>query len=308
MIIKTVLKQAIENLIPYSDSPQLDAELLLANALNKNRTHLHCFPEQIIQETECLQFEKLLQRRISSEPIAYILQQQSFWTLDLKVTKDVLIPRSETELLVEIVLEKFSADKKLQIADLGTGSGAIALAIASERPKWELIATDQSAQALTIAKQNAQQLNLSNVKFFQGDWCTALPKYRFDVIVSNPPYVAENDPHLSDSGLSFEPQDALISGQDGLKAIITIVQEAASFIVPGGALMLEHGYNQGASVRKLLQTAGYKEVQTYLDLSCLERVTIGICNFISRGGPEFTPAKAGVPTRFRATTQGRSYN
>lgn len=270
---KNLITIAARQLAAVSSSAILDAELLLANALQCEKNQLFIYPEKELSPNELIIFEKLLQRRLAGEPIAYILLQQGFWDLDLTVTPAVLIPRPETELLVEIILEKFGEQENLKLADLGTGSGAIALALASEKPKWEITATDYSAAALEIAKSNAENLQLNNVRFFQGSWCEALPNEKFDIIVSNPPYIAAMDPHLT--ALQFEPQSALISGADGLDDIRKIISQAGNFLKLNGMLLLEHGFEQGVAVRELLLQAGYKEIETRCDLNKLDRATLG---------------------------------
>lgn len=273
MNIKNILITAARQLATISSSPLLDVELLLANALQCEPSYLHIYPEKELDTNQLIIFEKLLQRRVAGEPIAYILLQQGFWHLNLTVTPAVLIPRAETELLVEIILQRFGQQENLKVVDLGTGSGAIALALGSEKCNWQIIATDVSAAALEIAKSNAENLHLKNIKFYQGAWCDALPKEKFDLIVSNPPYVAENDLHLKD--LQFEPQSALIAGADGLEDIRRIILQAKNFLKPQGMLLLEHGFEQGTAVRELLQQERYKTIETCRDLNKLERATFG---------------------------------
>lgn len=255
-------------------SERLEAEILLAHVLNVPRSYLYAYPEKKLTKEQEALFDSLITRRVTGEPLPYLTGHQAFWSLDFIVTKDTLIPRPETELLVETLLELFSADKKI-IADLGTGSGAIALSLAHERPSWEIHATDQSSAALTIAKQNAEKLNIKNCLFHLGHWCDALPKIQFDAIVSNPPYIAENDIHLIQGGLPFEPRSALVSGKEGLDAIAEIIVEAKQVLKPGGILLFEHGYQQAAIVRELLKVAGYRNTSSKCDLSGIERVTVG---------------------------------
>ena len=214
----------------------------------------------------------LLNRRINGELMAYILGHKEFWGLDFVVTKDTLIPRPESELLVEMALAALPKSK-LTIADLGTGSGAIALALASERPDWDIVAVDQSAAALAVAKQNAQHLSLNQVCFTQGSWCEALGKVKYDAIISNPPYIADKDPHLSQGDLRSEPRSALASGEDGLDDIRLIVSQVPNYLQIRGLLLLEHGYNQAAYVSHLLQTAGFTEIRQQQDLAGHVRIT-----------------------------------
>jgi release factor glutamine methyltransferase len=214
-------------------------------------------------------------RRAAGEPLAYLTGRREFWSLDLAVTPDVLIPRPETELLVELALQRIPRNVKVDIADLGTGSGAIALALAHERPLTRVLATDASAATLTVARDNAARLRNGNIEFAQGDWCAALGNRKFDLIVSNPPYIADKDAHLQQGDLRFEPRAALASGADGLDAIRVIVHGAPAHLKPGAWLMFEHGHEQGLAVRDLLEKSGFVEVFTERDLEGRERVTGG---------------------------------
>lgn len=274
MNIKALLHIAAERLVSFSDTPYLDAELLLMKTLQTTRASLHTHSEIKLSVPQQQFFEELMMRRLIGEPTAYILNQQAFWTINLRITKDVLIPRPETELIIEIILEKFSSKQSYQIADLGTGSGAIALALAQERPRWHITATDICPIAINIAQENAQQLRLTNVNFFVGNWCCALPATKFSAIVSNPPYIAENDPHLD--SLSYEPQRALVSGPEGLDDIRKIIKEAPKYLTENGLLLLEHGFQQSVVITQLLSQSGYQEIMTWYDLAGNERVTGGI--------------------------------
>jgi release factor glutamine methyltransferase len=260
-----------------TDTAQIDAELLLAAALGATRAGLYAWPERALTPAERARFEALLERRILGEPVAYILEEREFWTLRLRVTPAVLIPRPETELLVETALELAGAmgGNALRVVDLGTGSGAIALALASERPHWQLLATDQSAAALQVASDNAVQLGICNVGFRQGSWCEALPEGLFDMILSNPPYIAPGDAHLGQGDLRFEPSHALVAAELGLADLQAICQAAPRHLTPGGWLLLEHGFEQGPAVRQLLASAGFMGVRTLADLNGLPRVTLG---------------------------------
>ena len=208
------------------------------------------------------------------EPVAYILGSRDFWMLTLRVNRHVLIPRPETELLVETALALVTTPEA-SIADLGTGSGAIALAIASERPVWKILATDMSGDALTVASDNASQLNIVNVEFRQGSWCDALPPQLFDLIVSNPPYIDAADAHLTQGDLRFEPHSALVAADDGLADIRTLCSQAPQCLKPGGWLLLEHGWTQGPTVAAILQSSGLETVRTLKDLNGNDRVSLG---------------------------------
>ncbi|WP_229792560.1 peptide chain release factor N(5)-glutamine methyltransferase [Cognatilysobacter bugurensis] len=252
-----------------------DSELLLAHVLERPRSWLFAHADATPSGDERERFEDVVARRARGEPVAYITGLRGFWSFDLAVTPATLIPRPETELLVELALARLPDGTALDVADLGTGSGAVALAIASERPEARVIATDASAAALEVARSNANRLRLTNVRFALGDWCTPLADARFDVIVSNPPYIAEHDRHLVEGDLRYEPPSALASGADGLDAIRTIARDAFGRTRPGGWLLLEHGFDQGAAVRAVLQEAGWCDVETARDLEHRDRVTFG---------------------------------
>lgn len=256
-----------------SESPHLDAELLLAHVLGKTREYLITWPKTVLKESEQQAFSKLLEQRVSGHPIAYLIGTKGFWNFDLKVTADVLVPRPETELLVEIILEYLDSKKQL-IADLGTGSGAIALALASERPEWQLVATDSSQAALNLAEENAKNLQLNNIEFRQGSWAAALKRENFDAIVSNPPYIDKGDTHLKQGDVRYEPVQALVAEDQGLADLKQIAAQALDKLKPGAILLMEHGYQQGEAVRYLLMQSGYNEIQTYKDLAGLERATM----------------------------------
>ncbi len=276
MNISTALIDAARRLAATSDSARLDAEVLLMHVLEVGRTHLYAWPEKTLSSGEAERFETLIDRRSAGEPVAYLTGEQEFWSLTLWVTPATLIPRPETELLVERALAAIPSDAAWQVADLGTGSGAVALALASERPACRIIATDRSETALETAAANGTRLGIGNVEFREGNWLEPLEGERFNVIVSNPPYVAEHDPHLNRGDLRFEPVTALASGADGLDAIRTIAAAAPACLAPGGRLLLEHGFDQGAAVRGLLTGAGFSAVQTWRDAAGLERVTGGV--------------------------------
>jgi len=276
------IAQAIDDFQASVDSqtqtPQLDIELLLATATGRSRASLKAFPERIIEAGPLRQFRDWVARRAQGEPVAYLLSERGFWTLDLAVSPAVLIPRPETELLVDLALQLASAEpdvKPWQVADLGTGSGAIALALASEKPHWQVWATDISDAALAVARENADRLKLP-IQFAQGAWTAALPdSSRWNMIVSNPPYISDQDPHLAQGDLRFEPRSALVAADDGFQDLYIIASQAADLLVAGGWLLLEHGHAQGSELRRRLQALGYVDVNTVRDLAGHERVTTG---------------------------------
>lgn len=256
----------------------LDAQVLLAHVTGRDRAWLAARADELLAEEFEAPFAALVARRQAGEPIAYLTGTREFWGLPLLVSPAVLIPRPETETLVEIALERLPADRALRILDLGTGSGAVALALARERPAASVVATDDSEAALAIARENARRLSVANVKFVQSDWYDGLAAIasatRFDLIVSNPPYVAAGDPHLAQGDLRFEPPAALSPGGEGLQAIRRIIAGASAWLVPGGSLAFEHGYDQAAQVRELLATAGWQDIEVRRDLASIERVSV----------------------------------
>ncbi len=269
------LSIATRQLADVSASPRLDAELLLAAALNRPRSHLHAWPERMLEPEPAARCNAGLHRRRTGEPTAYILGRREFWSLELEVTPDTLIPRPETEWLVELALERLPMHRPVTVADLGTGSGAIALALALERPQARIVATDQSAAALIVARRNAQRLNSPRLEFRQGDWCAPLAGEQFDLIVANPPYIAATDAHWQTGALRFEPATALIAGQEGLDALRVIIAAAPDHLKPGGWLLLEHGYDQGEAVPALLRERGFIEVSDHVDAAGLSRSSCG---------------------------------
>jgi release factor glutamine methyltransferase len=253
----------------------VDAEFLLVHVLDRPRSWLFAHRDDVAPAGVAEAFAALVARRAQGEPVAYLTGRRGFWRFDLAVTQATLIPRPETELLVELALARLPADRAVRIADLGTSSGAIALALAHERPRAQVLASDASAQALAVAQANAQALALANVGFREGDWFAPLAGERFDLIASNPPYIALGDPHLGEGDLRHEPAAALSSGADGLDAIRRIAADAPRHLRAGGWLLLEHGWDQGAAVRDLLRAAGFVEVATERDLEGRDRVTLG---------------------------------
>ena len=259
-----------------SDTPQLDCELLLCHVIDKDRTWLRTWPDNTVSPTHQTLFKSLLDQRIKGTPIAYITGSREFWSMDLNVSSDTLIPRPETELLVEIVL-KLGLPSQACGLDLGTGSGAIALALASERLDMQWFAVDAQLGAVELAQDNSNQQQLSNVSIFQSNWFDAIKQQdnKFDLIVSNPPYIAKDDPHLSHGDVRFEPKTALVSGVDGLDDIKVIVSQSSMYLNTNGWLVLEHGYDQGKAVRDLMLFAGFNEVTTKQDYNNLDRITLG---------------------------------
>lgn len=255
-----------------------EAEILLAHVLGVSRSHLRAWPEKTITVQQKQAFESLASRRVAGEPIAYLIGTKEFWSLPLVVSKDVLIPRPETECLIELVLnQKHPHKSNLRVLDLGTGSGAIALALASERPAWKIIGVDRSTAALEIARLNAKNNRITNVEFIESDWfsCFEMDKTAFDIIVGNPPYICPNDIHL-EGEIRYEPEAALVSMPDGLTDLKKIMQEAPQYLVSNGWLFLEHGFDQGAFLKNAMELAGFSEVKTYQDLAGLDRGVKGV--------------------------------
>lgn len=254
---------------------RVDAELLLLHVMQRPRSWLFTHADDVLEMDVQAAYASLVDRRAAGEPVAYITGRCGFWSLDLEVTSATLIPRPETELLVEQALQRLPADTACSVADLGTGSGAIALAIARERPSARVVATDASADALAVAQRNALRLAIANVAFVHGDWLAPLAGRRFELIVSNPPYIEAADPHLEQGDLRFEPASALGAGADGLDDIRRIVRDAREHLQPDGWLLFEHGWNQGDATRRLLRDAGYAAVFTAQDLEQRDRVSGG---------------------------------
>lgn len=269
------LADAARRIAGSSDSARLDSELMLCHVLDCSRAWLFAHAQDPLEPQQLGLFQELLARRVRGEPVAHILGRRGFWTLDLAVDSSTLIPRPDTELLVEAALERIGLDARLRVVDLGTGSGAIALAIGSERPRAHIVAVEHSPEALALARRNLQATGLGNVELRQGSWYGPLAGERFSLVVSNPPYIAAGDPHLGQGDVRFEPHSALVSGDDGLDDIRIIVAGAAAHLEPGGWLMLEHGHDQGEAVRGLMATAGLVEVGSRQDLAGHERIGFG---------------------------------
>jgi release factor glutamine methyltransferase len=271
-IIASLLRNAE---LPDSPTARLDVELLLAAALGKPRSFLHTWPERIVSTEAAQAFDGFLKRRRTGEPVAYILGQQGFWNIDLEVATHTLIPRPETEMLVETALELLPGAIPHRLLDLGTGTGAIALSLAKDRPQWSVTAVDRVDDAVELAERNRQRLQLDNAHVMRSHWFSAVDGQRFDLILSNPPYIASNDPHLVEGDVRFEPSSALVSGTDGLDDLRLIVSQAPAHLEAGGWLLLEHGYDQGPAVRELLSRHGFEQIQTRRDLGEHERITFG---------------------------------
>lgn len=270
--IDAVLAEAVNQLDRSSASPRLDAEVLLARTIDMPRSYLFAHPEEELDELTLERFGSLLSRRVCGEPMAYIMGMREFWSHELVVSPATLVPRPETELLVELALREIPRKAGWRIADLGTGSGAIAIAIAGERLMCEVVATDISAEALAIAAVNARHLSLGNIRFAQGDWTEAVADQQFDVIVSNPPYIRADDEALRK--LEHEPRSALVAGADGLQAIRILAADCSKILEPGGKLLLEHGADQQQAVAAILEATGWSGIACHKDFSGLPRVTV----------------------------------
>lgn len=267
------LQNITERLNKSSETPHLDAELLLSKAILQTREYILIHPEKELTLAQITELEKFTQRRVAGEPIAYILGHKEFWSLDLEVNKDVLIPRPETEHLIEWALEHLPKKESLFVADLGVGSGAIAIALAKEFPQWHIHGTENNQRALAMAKRNTEHHHITNLDFFLGHWCQPLPRKDYAAILSNPPYIADHDPHLLN--LKFEPQSALNGGKEGLAAFQEIIPEAKNYLRPNGYLILEHGYDQRDKVIHLMSQSGFKNIQDHKDLAGQPRFVTG---------------------------------
>lgn len=278
MSIERVLKQATAALtVAGFDTPQLDAQVLLMFVLGVERSYLYTWPDQALSATTHEQFDKLLQRRLQGEPVAYLTGNREFWSLPFEVSSSTLIPRPDTEVLVETALSLL-ADQPAEILELGTGTGAIAIALKTERPQWRITAVDKVPAAVALAKRNAERLlstsQQQTLKVRESDWFQAIAAaQQFQLIVSNPPYLAADDPHLQQGDVRFEPQSALVADAQGFADYQTIIRRAPDYLVAGGWLLFEHGCEQGQALRTILTNAGYENAQTWLDYAGLERVT-----------------------------------
>ena len=273
--IRMALEQGLHQLNEGNSDSRLEAEILLCHLLEKNRAYLFAHSNEEINPILLEQYQQLINQRAQGVPIAYLTGTREFWSLSLKVNGHTLIPRHETERLVELTLELVPDLPDTPILDLGTGSGAIALALATERPHWNIIACDYSEEALKIAQENAQDLGITNVSFYHSNWFSTLPNLRYQAIVSNPPYIAEYDPHLKQGDLRFEPLSALASGQDGLADLQYIIKHSYNCLLPNGLLLLEHGYDQKIAIRAILNKLGYKNIHCWQDIQGHDRVSGG---------------------------------
>ncbi|MBA1276013.1 peptide chain release factor N(5)-glutamine methyltransferase [Stutzerimonas azotifigens] len=261
--------------LPDSPSPRVDSEWLLAAALDKPLSYLRTWPEREVPAEAAERFAASLARRRQGEPVAYILGRQGFWSLDLEVAPDTLIPRPDTELLVETALDVLPASVTARVLDLGSGTGAIALALAIERPAWRVLGVDRIEAAVALAERNRQRLGVRNASFMASDWFVGLADARFALIVSNPPYIPSSDPHLTQGDVRFEPRSALVAGDDGLDDIRLIIDQAPQHLEADGWLLLEHGYDQADAVRALLIAQGFVQVRSRTDLGGNPRVSLG---------------------------------
>lgn len=271
--LAAVKSEALEQLSTVDDAIVLDVDLIIAKVCQLTRSACYAFPERLVSEVEYQQIHSWIARRATGEPLAYIFQEKEFWSLLFEVNSSTLIPRPETECLVEWVLNYYPKDSVLRVADLGTGSGAIAVALASERPLWQIDAVDCSDQALEVVKRNIHRHHCHRVMCYQGHWCDALPDAEYDLIVSNPPYIDISDAHLKD--LQHEPQSALVAGQAGLSDLAEIIQQATRCLLPGGRCVVEHGSSQASAVIDLMEEAKYSRITRHLDLSGLDRFVVG---------------------------------
>lgn len=274
--VRKAIIAARDQLALVTDVPALEAELLVSFVLHQSRSHVYAWPEKLLTIAQCNALSALITRRLEKEPMAYILGKREFWSLELAVSPETLVPRPETELLVETALSLFQQDNRaVRAADLGTGSGAIAIALAHERPSWQIFATEMSREALAVAQCNAKKMGAKGISFYWGNWCKALPCVDFDVIISNPPYLAQKEWEANKEALWWEPREALVAGEEGLSALRHICKTGLAYLRPGGRLVLEHGHRQGAFVRRWLEEEGFREVSSVLDLASNERMTIG---------------------------------
>lgn len=276
--IRQYLEDGSAILSHVSDTPRLDAELLMGLILRKPRSYLHAWPERDLTLGQATVYERLLRRRFAGEPIAYITGVREFWSMPMRVNPHVLIPRPDTELLVERALARLPADEDTRVLDLGAGSGAVSLAIARERPRAQVVGVDISHYALEVARLNARILKIGNVEFRESNWFDAVRGEKFHVVVGNPPYVAQDDPHLERGDVRFEPRLALDAGEGGMEAFRAILDRAHNYIVRQGWLLLEHGADQHMPLRRLLEAQHYYDITVHKDAAGHDRVTE--CRFV----------------------------
>lgn len=270
--IAKCLREAQQRLFD-SETPRLDAEVLLAHVLQQTRSYLHTWPERELSQAQVATYDRLITARANGQPVAHLLGEREFWSLPLQVNASTLIPRPDTEILVETCLH-LAIGASASVLDLGTGTGAIALALKSERPQWRVIAVDNAADAVALARLNAERLALE-VQIKQSDWFAQLPQQKFDLIVSNPPYIAADDPHLQQGDVRFEPHSALVAAATGFADLETIIDQAPDYLSKGGWLVLEHGWQQAERCRELFIARGFHAVESRRDYANLDRITLG---------------------------------
>ena len=275
MNIRQALQQASRQLADSSPSAMLDSQVLLTYVLQCNTAHLAAWPEKTLGDAQLADFLQLLKQRQQGVPVAHLTGSREFWSLEFSVDDSTLIPRPETETLVEFILEQFDDVDRLKLLDMGTGTGAIAISIAKQKPDWQIIASDISEQALALAINNSSDNQTTNVTFVHSNWFDAIAQDDFDIIVSNPPYIASDDPHLSQGDVRFEPQSALSSGETGMDDIEHICSQAKHHLLKNGWLIVEHGYNQKRQVSDYFIRNGFKEIEQRQDLSGHTRMTAG---------------------------------
>jgi release factor glutamine methyltransferase len=275
MTTVTELILKAEQSINSSESARLDAEILFCDVMQFNRTRIYSHPDQVVPEDKMALFQSLIEQRQQGCPIAYLTGKKEFWSLELAISEDTLIPRPETELLVETALQMIPEDAAFNILDLGTGSGAIAIAIASERPNCKIVATDINTNTLVMAEKNAETHQLQNIQFYLSNWFQNIPSQEFDLIVSNPPYIKQDDAHLSQGDVRFEPELALVAGIDGMQAINMILENALQYLTADAYLLIEHGYDQRLLVQEAFLKNDFKQPKTFQDLSGQDRITRG---------------------------------
>lgn len=275
MNIQQALQQASQALSETSPSAKLDAQVLLTHVLQCNTAHLAAWPEKNLSEEQAAQYLQLTQQRKDGQPVAHLTGTREFWSLAFTVNDSTLIPRPETETLIEFILENFSNKKNLKLLDMGTGTGAIAISIASEKPGWKIFASEVSEQALVLARQNSEQHQTSNITFIHSNWFDNITDHDFDIIVSNPPYIAGDDPHLLQGDVRFEPRSALSSGKSGMDDIEHLCLHAKKHLAKNGWLIVEHGYDQAQIVAECFAKQGYTQVEQKKDLAGHTRMTAG---------------------------------